>query len=109
MATPLEKLQQLKQEEAEVKARLEYITLEVQGLLETLARLVPYTLRSIDEWASWYNLFKSTVSRIGYILTVGGTEPENLRDLIEKLYWTQRGIKHLEETVEREETRGEKG
>jgi len=109
MATPRERLEGLLAEEEKVKAMLEYLALEAQGRLEALVRLLPLAVKSREAWEHWLDAFKSAVRLVGFDPTPGVGREESLRDLMGRLHWVRRDIEYLEETIEREETRGEKG
>jgi len=103
MATPRQRLEELLWEEEGLKPRLEYLALQGQGMLETLARLLPLAVKSFEAWGRWLTLFKDMASLVGFEASpsVGGAE--NLRTVMEKLYWLQRDIKYFREVIARGE------
>jgi len=103
MATPRERLLELLREEGELTARLEYLALEAQGILETLVRLLPLAVKSRETWERWLGTLKSAVRLVGFDLTPGVGREESLLDLMGKLHWTQRDIEHFRGVIAREE------
>jgi len=103
MATPREQLERLLAEEEKVKARLEYLAVEAQAMLEMLTRLLPLTVKGYEAWERWLGTFKSTVRLVGFEPAPGVGREENLLDLIGRLHRVRRDIEHFRGVIAREE------
>jgi len=106
MATPRERLEGLLAEEEGVKARLEYLALEAQAVLETLVRLLPLAVKRREAWERWLDTFRSTVRLVGFDPTPGVGREEGLLDLMGRLHRVRRDIEYFRGVIAEEEAAG---